>query len=272
MLAEQSLREGDLDKALTQLQDQIKKDPSNAKFRIFLFQLLSVMGQWERALTQLNVLGDLDAGSLAMVQTYREALQCEVLRAEVFAGKRSPLIFGEPQAWVALQMQALSLSAQGEVAQSQQVREQAFEQAPATSGQLDGEAFTWIADADARLGPLLEVIINGRYYWVPFQRIQKIQLDAPEDLRDSVWMPGEFTWANGGQTVGLIPTRYANTEQQADGLLRLARKTDWQDCGAELFAGVGQRLLATDTNEYPLMDVREITLDTAEAAAEQGTD
>ena len=31
-----------------------------------------------------------------MVQTYREALRCEVHRAEVFAGRKSPLILGEP--------------------------------------------------------------------------------------------------------------------------------------------------------------------------------
>jgi type VI secretion system protein ImpE len=29
----------------------MRKEPSNAKHRVFLFQLLSVMGQWGRALT-----------------------------------------------------------------------------------------------------------------------------------------------------------------------------------------------------------------------------
>ncbi len=66
----------------------MRKDPANAKHRIFLFQLLAVLGQWERAMNQLNVAGELDAGTLAMVQTYREALRCEVLRGEIFAGRR----------------------------------------------------------------------------------------------------------------------------------------------------------------------------------------
>ena len=74
MTAEECLRDGKLGDALAELQNQVRGDPSNAKQRIFLFQLLSVLGQWERAMTQLNVAGDLDPGALAMVQAYREAL------------------------------------------------------------------------------------------------------------------------------------------------------------------------------------------------------
>ena len=92
MFAEQSLREGSLDETLTQLQDQVRKDPSNASHRVFLFQLLAVLGDWNRAATQLKVAGELDAGTLAMVQTYREALRCEVLRADIFAGRNTPLV------------------------------------------------------------------------------------------------------------------------------------------------------------------------------------
>ena len=78
--------------ALTELQAQVRKEPANPRYRIFLFQLLAVRGQWERALNQLNVVGEMDATSLPMVQTYREAIRCELLRAEVFAGRRSPLV------------------------------------------------------------------------------------------------------------------------------------------------------------------------------------
>jgi type VI secretion system protein ImpE len=156
----------------------------------------------------------------------------------------------------------------GEVEQSQQVRDDAFAAAPVTSGVIDGQPFEWIADADARLGPMLETIINGRYYWVPFNRIGEIRIEAPADLRDVVWMPAYFTWANGGESVGLIPTRYPGSQASADPQLRLARRTDWADRGAELFAGLGQRMLATDTGEYPVMDARAIRLETAANDAE----
>src|SRR5262245_36151839 len=105
--AERAVRDGDVEVALNKLQEQIRKEPANADLRVFLFQLLSVMGQWERALTQLNVAAELDAKTLAMAQMYREAIRCELLRAEVFAGKRSPVVFGEPEEWLALLIESL---------------------------------------------------------------------------------------------------------------------------------------------------------------------
>ena len=44
MLAEQSLQDGKLEDALTQLEDQVRNDPSNARHRVFLFQLLCILG------------------------------------------------------------------------------------------------------------------------------------------------------------------------------------------------------------------------------------
>ena len=47
--------------------------------------------------TQLNVIADMGPDCMLLAQIFRPVVQCEALRTEVFAGKRSPLIFGEPQ-------------------------------------------------------------------------------------------------------------------------------------------------------------------------------
>jgi len=263
MSAEKALREGKLAEAMALLQDEVRKDPSSAKHRVFLFQILAVTGEWDRAMTQLKVAGELDASTLAMVQTYREALRCEVLRSRVFEGGISPTLFGEPEEWVALAMQALRLTADGKHAEAGEVRDRAFEAAPATSGTLNDQPFEWIADADMRLGPIVEAVVNGTYYWIPFHRIRSITIEEPQDLRDVVWMPAEFTWANGGETVGLIPTRYPGSHADDDPLVRLARKTEWAELGPDVYHGRGQRMFATDSGECSLMDVRTVTLETA---------
>jgi type VI secretion system protein ImpE len=266
MQAIDSLRSGDLAQALTQLQNQVRADPAKPEYRVFLFQLLAVVGEWGRALNQLQVAADLDPGTLAMVQTYREALRCEVLRRHVFAGERSPLIFGEPEEWIALTLEALQASARGDHNQAQRLRSQAFEAAETSTGTIDGKPFDWIADADSRIGPFLELYTNGNYYWVPFSRIQRIQLEAPEDLRDLVWMPAQLTWSNGGQAVGLIPSRYPGSETSVEDAIRLSHKTEWTEVYADEYIGQGQRLLATDEAEYPLLDVRDILLNNSVAA------
>ena len=267
MSAEQLLKEGRLKESLDELQRQVRSDSANPKHRIFLFQMLAVRGEWTRALTQLDVAAEMDPMALAMAQMYREAIKCETLRRDVFAGTRSPLIFGEPPGWIGLLLESLRLLAGGELAASQKLRDQAFEEAEMTSGTLDGEPFEWIADADPRLGPVLEAIINGKYYWLPWQNLQKVNIEQPEDLRDFVWMPANFRFTNGGETVGLIPTRYPGSESSDDEAVCLARKTIWEDRGGDLFLGLGQRMFATDTQEHPLMDVREIILETADLAA-----
>ncbi len=273
MTAEESVRAGRLDEALADLQAQVRKQPADPRLRIFLFQLLCVLGQWERALNQLKVAGEMDPNAATMMATYKEVLRCEMLRADVFAGKQSPLLFGKPAEWMALLMQALRLVGQQKFDEAAPLRERAFEEAPTTSGAVDGQAFEWIGDADPRIGPMLEAIINGRYYWIPFNRLSEIKIDKPVDLRDIAWTPATLTLANGGETVALIPTRYPGTESSGNPVLVMARGTDWIErpagTGVTHF-GVGQRLFATDQAEYALMDVRLIALSGSDDSAAAG--
>jgi type VI secretion system protein ImpE len=265
MDAEACLQSGDLEKALAVLKEEIRKHPEKGELRIFLFQLLSVMGQWERAMTQLNIAAELDADALLMAQVYRPALNCELLRKAVFQGSRTPLSFGEPLPWMAWLMQIPALLAAGKSKAAADLRDQAYDAAPAVSGRIDGQAFTWIADTDERLGPLLEAVINGKYYWIPFERIRNIQIDKPVHLRDVVWVTATFTWTNEGQAAGLIPGRYPGSEKEEDSGFRLGRKTAWQDSGNNFFVGLGQRMLATDQGEYPLLDIRDMVFNQLES-------
>ena len=258
--AEAALRAGDPRAALTQLTAAVRAKPADAPLRIFLAQLLCVLGQWERAHTQLNVLADLDKEAVPMRETVGHAIRCELLRAQVFAGKRTPMVFGQPDPWLALLLESLLQHGQGQAALAEDLAGRAFEAAPAVAGTLDGTAFEWIADADSRLGPVLEACVNGRYYWVPFSRLAKVTFEAPADLRDCVWTPAQFLFHNGGETVALVPTRYVGSEASADGAICLARKTLWSDEGDDVQYGIGQRVLATDVDEVPLMEIRSISL------------
>jgi type VI secretion system protein ImpE len=238
----------------------VRARPADPKLRVFLFQLLCVLGQWERALNQLKVASELDAGALAMAHMYGEAVRCEAMRREVFEGKKSPLVFGEPEQWLALLIESLLLSGRGEPVKSEQLRLRAFDEAEPSAGELNGQPFTWICDADSRLGPVLEAFINGRYYWVPFSRVSKITIEAPEDLRDIVWMPAHMQFENGGESVALIPTRYAGSEAAADGSIALARKTVWEEAAPDAHHGLGQRIITTDAGDVPLMEIRTLSI------------
>jgi len=259
--AERSLRNADTASALKLLQAQIRAQPGDARLRTFLFQLLSVRGDWKRALEQLTMAAQLDPAALLMAQTYREALHCELLRAQVINGQKSPMVIGEPEPWLGLLVESLLRAGRGDVAGSAALRAQAFDQAAPSTGAIDGKRFEWIADADVRFGPVLEAILTGGYYWIPFERLQRVILQKPADLRDLVWAPAHLHFANGGDAAALIPVRYPGTEDADDGALQLARRTVWNEVAPGLQHGLGQRLLATDSAEHPLLDIREIVID-----------
>jgi type VI secretion system protein ImpE len=110
---------------------------------------------------------------------------------------------------------------------------------------------------------VLEAIVNGRYFWIPLCRIARIGLEAPADLRDTVWTAATFTWTNGASGVGLIPTRYSGTVATGDDGLLLARRTEW--IGDEVR---GQRMLVSDGGDHSLMNAREVAFDVVPEAAE----
>ena len=277
MSAHEALNNGSVDEALKKLYEEVRSEPSEPRHRIFLFQLLCVAGDWERALTQLNVAREIDPAASVMAQAYQEILQCEAFRRQVFDGLRTPLVFGDPLPWVAQLIEAFRLDSQGEAQSALDLRQQALEAAHSISGKItvrsskggtsDGgesreeSAFKWLADGDTRIGPMIEMIVGGRYYWAPLERIEQITIQPPADLRDLVWTPAEFRWANSGEAVGVIPTRYAGSESSNDDSIRLARSTVWHETAEGSFAGLGQRVFVTDAEEYGLMDVRQITFE-----------
>lgn len=262
--AEAAVRAGDPKAALVALTAAVKAAPAKPQLRIFLAQLLCVLGQWERAHTQLNVVADMDPATGPMREMVGHALRCELLRAAVFAGKRSPMVFGQPDEWLALLIESLLQSGQGETALAAQLAERAFEAAPATRGRINGQPFEWIADADSRLGPVLEAMVNGKYYWIPFSRLSSVMIEDPKDLRDRVWLPANISFSNGGEAIAMLPTRYPGSEASEDGQILMAAKTDWNDLGAGRYAGLGQRVLVTDQGEHDMLSVRLIELDAAD--------
>jgi type VI secretion system protein ImpE len=258
MNAEELLQAGRVEESLASLQEGVRKNAADPRLRVFLFQTLSVLGQWKRALNQLDVLANMGSDHMMLARIFQPVVQCELLREQVFTGKHTPIVFGEPEPWMSWLVQANELVAQEKFGAARELREKAFEAAPASAGKVNEQAFEWIADADSRLGPMLEAIVEGRYYWIPFCRVKLIHLEAPTDLRDLVWTPVQFVWTNGGEMSGHVPTRYPGTERANDDKLRLARKTEWIESPEGYSLGRGQRILSTDGGEYPLLECRKI--------------
>ena len=232
---------GRLDSAIETLGAELRSNPLDAQRRTFLFELLSFAGQYDRAEKQLDVLARGGTDAEMAVLPYRAALQAERIREHMFATGDFPT--GATPSPVA--------------------------------GTLNGRPFLSIEDADPRLGARLEVMMGGRYLWLPFAHVAAIHVDPPKMLRDLRWLPARVSAGPSVREMELgevlLPGLSPGAWRSDDAELRLGRATDWLELPdgehAGDFAPVGQKLLRVDGELVPLVDVRDIVITPTPAAA-----
>jgi type VI secretion system protein ImpE len=260
-LADDLLRDGDLDGARTALVEIVRTRPDDEQARMFLFQLLAVRGEWDKARTQVQGLASLSPEAQMLSVAYGQAIEAEKQRAAVFDGAVDmPLLIGE-DGWAQGVASGITLLARGDVAGAEAARDEAFDNAPDMPGTIDGERFEWLADADSRFGPTFEAILGGRYGLIPFDQVVSIKSDGPQDLRDTVWYPVQIAFRNGQSAAAFLPVRYPGSEASADVAERLGRVTNWTDreWGQE---GSGQRLWSfSDGDDRGLLELRRLVFD-----------
>jgi type VI secretion system protein ImpE len=261
--ADELLRAGDLPGARAALIETVKRAPTDQSARLYLFQLLCLQADWERAQTHLRTLASLSPEAQMLAVNYNMAIDAERNRAEVFAGKAQPALLVGSSTWGGDLAAAIGLLAQGHVDDALARREQAFDAAPDTPGAFGEQSFDWISDSDPRFGPSFEAIIAGRWGLVPFDAVERIESEGPKDLRDLVWLPAVVAFKTGQSVNALLPTRYPGTEASDDDTLKLARATVWRDEPAGPF-GLGQHEWSlSDGSEISLLALRKLTFDGA---------
>jgi type VI secretion system protein ImpE len=242
MTAKELYQAGKLDEAVQALSAELRSDPTDARRRTFLFELLCFAGDYDRAEKQLDVLAqstkDADMGALV----YRAALHAERLRQELFQKRDFPA---------------------GGVAS---------QEAAPLNGLLNGKPFSSIEDADPRVGRRLEVFAAGAYLWIPLQHVASVEIPAPKRLRDLLWTPALVRTGAGfkGTELGevLLPVLSPFSWKHSDGNVRLGRATEWQEENEEVVP-VGQKMFLVDDEEVPILENRKLEFVSAEAGAEQ---
>lgn len=258
--ADRRLKDGDLDGARAALIEVVRAQPGSAEARMFLFQLLALSGEWDKARTHLNTLAQLSPEAQMLSVAYGQAIEAERQRADVFAGK-SPMVQLAASDWAQGVADAISHFAAGRDAEGEAARDAAFDAAPELRGTLNDAPFDWIADADGRFGPTFEAIVGGRYGIIPFDQIERIESEGPKDLRDIMWYPVQIALVSGQTVAAMLPARYPGSETSADPAERLGRTTSWT---AESWGdrGSGQRLFTTsDGEDHPLLSLRMLTIE-----------
>ena len=283
-------KNGSLRQTLEYVEAHIRARPDASAHRMFRFNLLCLLGEWEKALKQLQICARLNPDLTPLAYVYRDMIRGEQFRAEVFRGERRPPLPESAPSWLSRQLDALALQTQGAYADADAARREALDGLPDTPGIAETtppspefsesaaddaaatsmsagiprngrHAFRWISDSDTRLGPVLEAFVQGQYRWIPFADLAEIRLSCPAAPPDLIWLPVQLR-IGGEELSGFLPARYPGSEDSAD-VFRLGRETRWEDVGDTGVVGLGQKVWTTDQGDLPLYDVRHVVFNAA---------
>ncbi len=253
---------GKLTEAIAQLKQEVKSDPANVGMRSFLFGLLCFNGDYESAEKQLEVISLQSASSGAGAQVYKNVLRAEKNRNRVFHNELQPEYLKSPPHQIKNHLDAVKAFERGETEEVLTFLNGAVQKTAPLQGKINGNPFTRFADCHDLLAPILEVIIHDKYIWLPFEQIKLLQIEQPKTLQDLIWISARFELQDGQVLGGYIPTRYLDSGEHPDDLVKLGRKTDWKSISENLHMGSGQRMFSVDDEEKALLEIQEITFDT----------
>ena len=229
MNAQELYRSGRLAEAIKALSAEVRDNPTDARRRTFLFELLCFAGDYSRADKQLEVLGQGGPGSEIGVLLYRSALFAERQRQDLFESGAYPN-------QVAL---------------------------PERGGVINGKSFQSFSDSDSRIGPRLELFAAGNYLLLPFEHIASIHIEPPKRLRDLLWTPAavrttpSFKGTELGQV--LLPVLCPFSWKHPDEAVRLGRSTVWEQSESyDDQIPFGQKMWLADDDEIPLLELRSL--------------
>lgn len=250
--------------SLAHAEADVRARPQAPQSRWLLFELLCVLGQWERALKQLQTWASLSKDFDSTAHVMRGLIRAERQREAVFAGTAPPATVAAAAdtpapAWMAGMAEALRLTATAHddaIEAADRAREAALVAALDSGGSSNlQQRFAWIADSDTRLGPICEVILVGAYRWVAFADLASVTKAGPQGLLDLVWAQVDLALRDGSMLKGYMPMRYPVQATDRDAL-RLARETVWSEHGRTGVHARGQKMWMTDAGDMPLLDLR----------------
>jgi len=265
MTAKELFDAGDLTGAIAKIGDELKNDPTDTQRRTFLFEMLVLAGDLERAGKQLDVISRGGPEAEVAVQQYRGALQCEKLRRLCFTEGLRPGLPKNIPAYTDMHLDALAHIRQNRIDEARSLLEQAAGLRPEVNCAINGEMFDDIRDADDLVAPFLEVFTLNNYSWIPWEMVATVTIAPPKHLRDLIWTPASIELTIGSLGQVLLPALYAQSYLHADNQVKLGRVTEWRGDIEGLALASGQRLLATGERDWPLLEIREIQCEVPES-------
>lgn len=261
MNAHEHYRAGHLQEALAAATADVKSHPADTARRGFLCELLCFAGELERADRQLDALGQQDPEALVGVSVFRQLVRAEQARQQFYTEGRLPEFLGPPSPVLRLHLEASICLREGRPGDAGALLAQAEGQRPKVTGTCDGAPFDDLRDLDDLTASFFEVLTStGNYYWVPVERVERIEFRPFKRPRDLIWRRAHMIVRDGPDGEVFLPALYAGSHAEADERLRLGRMTDWRGGDEEPRRGRGQRIFLVGDVDRPILEIQDILI------------
>lgn len=256
--AKQHLDSGNLSEAVNSVLGSVKKNPTDAAARTFLFELSCFSGDWDRAEKQLDVIGHQDANAMMGSLIYRGNFSAERDRMKHFADGTLPEIAMELPEYVKDLLKANELLRAGKTLEARSMLDAVEDARPAFPCTVNGIDRDDFRDYNDLTMCVFEAIVKDSYVWLPFEQVEKIEFLDRKSLRDIYWLHASFELTNGTNGEMFVPSLYVNSWKHSDDQVRLGRAVDWRDAGEDIYIGEGSRLYSAGGEELSILDIKSI--------------
>ncbi|MCL2163306.1 MAG: hypothetical protein FWH55_02700 [Oscillospiraceae bacterium] len=238
----------------------IRREPLEPSHRLALAQLELVRGNHTKALRHLQLACQFNAEFAPEAQLIKMLVCAEQVRETVFAGKISPDLLNAPSAWLEKMIEAIRYTGE----QAAEKRQSALLDMPKCKGYYgESSSFESIVDGDDRLGPIVELIFGGNYFWVPFDMIESLQIPIPTRPIDFVWIAVTVKLVGYPYRIAYMPSRYVlpeNEDERTNSLL-IGSETTWQEFYDDFWQGSGRKTWFADEKALSIFEAGQINIE-----------
>ncbi|HOJ15424.1 MAG TPA: type VI secretion system accessory protein TagJ [Deltaproteobacteria bacterium] len=255
MTVKELIREARLGEARSVLIEEVKQRPGDTRARTLLFQVLALLGEWEKAARHLEMIAPA-GGAHAGVSAFMDITKAELERREVIGEWKAPPVVPGVPPYIEEYLAYLDALKERDETGARELLGRIDSARPRVSGTINGEPFSDFTETDARLYAFLEAFVHDRYVWVPFEAIREIVLAEPASSFDLIWAGADIVTWEGLSLRCYLPVTYPDTSSLGDDEARLGRKTTWERICGGLSMGVGQHVYQAGDREVALLDIR----------------
>jgi type VI secretion system protein ImpE len=252
-----------LQEALAAAKDEVRKSPTDTGKRGFLAELLCFAGDMEAADRQLDALGQQQPDAMMGIGLFRQLVRAEQARQQFYVDGRLPEFVGLPSDRMRLHLKASIHLREGQPAEAAGLLARAEEERPKVTGTCQDQPFDDLRDLDDLTASFFEVLTsNGKYYWIPMEQVELVEMRAPTRPRDLIWRRAHMVVNDGPDGEVYLPALYAGSHADADDKVRLGRATSWRTANG-LTRGIGQRTFLVGVEGRSILELATLTFNRA---------